>query len=164
MKEKYTFKDFVPLIVTLVGVIVVTLVLFLGWGETEPLRGMRLFMGTFFVVFGAFKVVRLKAFVQAYQEYDILAQRSTTYAYLYPFIELALGVLYLLGIGLVVVNSVTFIIMAVGAVGVFRKLRKKEHIPCVCLGAVFQIPMTWVTLAEDIVMAVMALVMIVFLL
>jgi hypothetical protein len=53
----------------------------------------------------------------------------------------------------------TFILMALGAIGVSRALSNKQEIPCACLGVVFTVPMTYVTLGEDILMAVMALAM-----
>ena len=62
---------------------------------------------------------------------------------------------------LLLVSWITLVLMAVGAAGVARALAQKRQIPCACLGVVFKIPMTWVTLVEDLVMAVMAGVMIV---
>jgi len=50
-------------------------------------------------------------------------------------------------------------VMLIGALGVYQKLRAGEEVPCACLGTVFTIPMTWVTLGEDLLMASMALVL-----
>lgn len=160
---KRPLKDFLPLAIIFAVVIAATLVLNYFVFEPSPMRGMQLFMGVFFIVFGGFKVVKLKGFAQAYPDYDILAMRSKAYAYLYPFIELGLGILYIIGAWLLFANIVTFIIMSIGALGVYLKLRKGEEIMCACLGVVFKIPMTWVTLIEDVLMAVMALVMIILL-
>ena len=52
--------------------------------------------------------------------------------------------------------------MVIGAVGVAGELRKKNQIPCACLGVVFKIPMTTVTFIEDVLMAVMAILMLFF--
>jgi hypothetical protein len=46
--------------------------------------------------------------------------------------------------------------MLISAAGVARELLKKNRIPCACLGMVFVLPMTTVTLLEDLLMAVMA--------
>ena len=51
--------------------------------------------------------------------------------------------------------------MLVGSVGVVQSLLNKRQIRCACLGAVFNLPMSTVTLLEDGVMAAMAAVMIV---
>lgn len=119
-----------------------------------------MFMGGFFFVFGILKILKLKDFAIAYKEYDILAMRSNAYAHAYPFIELGLGVLYFTNLIPLATNIATVIIMSIGAIGVYRKLRNKEEIPCACLGTVFKVPMTWVTLVEDLLMVFMALVMI----
>ncbi|MBI4369580.1 MAG: hypothetical protein HY547_05055 [Elusimicrobia bacterium] len=50
--------------------------------------------------------------------------------------------------------------MVISSVGVIQKLREKEEIPYACLGMVFKVPMTWVTFAEDLLMAAEALLMI----
>ena len=123
--------------------------------------GMRMFMGGFFAVFGILKVLKLKDFAVAYKEYDIIAKHSSLYAHAYPFIELALGILYFINIIPLTTNILTIIVMGIGATGVYIKLRKHEEIPCACLGTVFKVPMTWVTLAEDLLMVIMAIIMIV---
>jgi hypothetical protein len=43
--------------------------------------------------------------------------------------------------------------------GVAQALREKRTIQCACLGTALKLPMTKVTLAEDVVMGLMALVM-----
>lgn len=162
-RPKRPLKDFAPLAIIFAVIIAATLVLNYIVFEPNPMRGMQLFMGVFFIVFGGFKVAKLKGFAQAYPDYDLIAMRSKAYAYLYPFIELGLGILYLIGVWLLFANIVTLIIMSIGALGVYLKLRKGEEIICACLGVVFKIPMTWVTLLEDVLMAGMALVMIILL-
>ena len=115
------------------------------------------FMGAFFIVFGCFKIINLSGFAYAYAMYDIIAKRSMFYAMSYPFIELFLGVAYLLHYHFV--NWITLPLMLINSIGVSQKLFSHEQIECACLGAVFKIPMTYVTLAEDLLMAFMALIM-----
>lgn len=162
MKKTTSLKDLLPLLSIFAVVIGLTLIFNYLVFDPSPALGMRLFMGIFFVVFGGFKIINLKGFADAYQDYDLIAQKSRTYAFLYPFLELALGISYLVGMLMLVTNVITFVIMSIGALGVYIKLRKGEEIVCACLGVVFKVPMTWVTLLEDVVMAVMALVMIIF--
>lgn len=121
---------------------------------------MLAFMGWFFIVFGGLKVMRLSGFVEAYQKYDLIAMRSRAYAYVYPFLELFFGISYLLAWQVVAVSVVVAVVMVIGALGVYLKLRAKEEIPCACLGTVFKVPMTWVTLGEDLLMAGMAIALI----
>ena len=119
------------------------------------------FMGGFFVAFSFFKLLDVRAFADAYAGYDILARRSRAYALAYPFIELALGVAYLADFWPLATNLVTLLVMSVGSVGVIQSLLNRRKIRCACLGAVFNLPMSTVTLLEDGVMAAMAAVMLV---
>ncbi len=163
IKEKYTIKDFLPLITMFAGIIILSL-LWVNVFSGGFMRWMEVFMGLFFVAFGFFKVFNLKGFADAYRMYDVVAMKYPKYGYLYPFIELALGALYLIGIFSLFTNIVTLFVMSISAVGVYLKLKKKEKIMCACLGVVFKVPMTWVTLTEDLLMALMAGVMLLLIL
>jgi cation transport ATPase len=124
-----------------------------GWNTT---RAMMHFMAGFFLVFSFFKLLNLSAFADSYAMYDIVARRSRAYALAYPFIELALGIAYLVHAAPFVTNLVTLIVMGVSAVGVIRSLVSGRQIRCACLGAVFNLPMSFVTLVEDGLMIAMA--------
>lgn len=117
---------------------------------------MTTFMGGFFIVFAAFKLLDLKGFARGFQTYDIAAAKWPSYGYLYPFVELGLGFCYLLSVRPTIVNVVTLIFTLFGATGIWQKLRKKEKIHCVCLGTAFNLPLTNVTLLENLVMSFMS--------
>ena len=125
----------------------------------EPI--MRHFMAGFFIVFGFFKLLDPAGFVSAYVRYDLLAARARAWAWAYPFIELALGVAYLLAWAPLLVNTVTLVLMLIGSAGVLHALRARRVIRCACLGSALNLPMTKVTLIEDLTMAAMAAAMIV---
>ena len=154
----HAFSDFVPLIAMMAVVAALTGLGVYVFGQDPMLA----FMGYFFFIFGALKVIRINGFVEAYRMYDVLAKKSKAYAYTYPFLELGFGVSYLLAWNVRSVSSVVFVVMLIGAYGVYRKLRQRETIPCACMGTVFKIPMTWVTLGEDVLMAIMALIILIF--
>ena len=156
IKKTYTIRDFLPLIGVLSFITLFSVALVLISGESLVF-GVRIFMGTFFLVFGVLKLIHLNDFADAYQMYDIIAARFKGYGYGYPFLEVALGVGYILGVVPLLTHSATLILMLIGAFGVYRTLGKKENIPCVCLGTIFTVPVTWVTLCENLLMAGMAL-------
>ncbi len=156
----YSLRNFLPLIIILSLIITATTIKQMLSPMTTAYNFMHDFMGIFFLVFGSFKLFNLKNFAEAYSTYDLIAQRSRTYALLYPFIELALGFAYLLHWYPLITLWITVVIMTISALGVLKALLKKEQFTCACLGVVFKIPMTYVTLLEDIAMAVMALVMV----
>lgn len=120
-------------------------------------RAMNNFMGGFFLVFSFFKFLDLKRFADAYGTYDLLAKRFPAYARVYPFLELVLGVAYLSQNANEIVLASTVLLMGVSSLGVLQALRQKRAIECACLGTVFNLPMTKVTLFEDLLMVVMAL-------
>lgn len=159
IKEKYTLQDFLPLAILFISISLVSIIFPIVMSG-DWMMGMRIFMGSFFIIFGTLKIIKLKDFASAYQMYDIVAMKSKTYAYMYPFLEITLGIAFFLNIFPLTTNWVTLIIMTISTIGVYIKLRKKEVIMCACLGTVFKVPMTWVTLAEDVLMAGMAIIMI----
>lgn len=162
VKESYNWRDYWPLIIIASAGLIAGVV---GWGQTGDLmRSMTFFMGTGLILLAGLKVVNLSEFVMTFRKYDLLAARSSVYANGYPFLELLLGAGYLFGVYLLAVNILTLIIMTIGAIGVYRKMQDEEVLMCACLGAVFNVPMTWVTLAEDMLMATMAGIMTVLLL
>lgn len=154
-KKEYTIRDFYPLIVIFGIIIGLTLgrIWYYGW---NPYRAMSDFMGFFFIIFGSFKLVNWKGFAEAYSTYDVIAKHSTLYTYAYPLIEIGLGSAYLLGKAPIATNFITLVIMLISSIGVAQELLKRKPIMCACLGVVFKIPMTWVTLIEDLLMAGMA--------
>lgn len=145
-----------PLILIVGYILGVTLLVEFASGTFDGPRAMTNFMAGFFLVFSFFKLLDLTAFADSYQMYDLLAARSRLYALTYPFIELALGIAYLVRLEPVLTNAVTLAVMLVSAVGVLRALLARRQIRCACLGGVLNLPMTYVTLAEDVLMAAMA--------
>lgn len=149
-------KDLLPLLSIFTVILLFTVIK--QWYQGFSIMGSMLdFMAGFFIVFGLFKIINLNNFVQAYSMYDIIAQRWQWYAYLYPFLEIALGLCYLFRFQLMLANSITLLLMVIGSIGIMLALQKKESITCACLGAVFKLPMTYVSLAEDVIMGIMAL-------
>lgn len=114
------------------------------------------FMGLFFVAFAFFKILDLRGFRDAYRSYDLLARAWPTWGLIYPFVELALGGAYLLRLWPAATNAVTLTVMLLGGAGVVYALSRRRAIRCACLGTVFDLPMSTVTLVEDFGMAAMA--------
>jgi copper chaperone CopZ len=117
---------------------------------------MRYFMAGFFLAFSFFKMLDLRAFADAYAGYDLLAARWRGWGYAYPFVELALGLAYLAHFQPVLTHWVTLIVMGFSAIGVIRAVLDQRRIRCACLGTVFQLPMSTVTIVEDVGMVLMA--------
>lgn len=154
--EQPTATTYYPLILILAFLIGIVALLELNAGGIAWGRAMSNFMGGFFLVFSFFKLLDLRGFADSYQMYDVVAQRFRSYGYAYPFIELLLGVAYLTGFQPVITNVVTLVVMSISALGVLKSLVAKRKIRCACLGTVFNLPMSTVTLVEDSLMAGMS--------
>lgn len=120
---------------------------------------MRYFMGFFLSTFGVFKLIGYDMFPAMFAQYDIVAKRSHFYAQTYPFIELALGLLYLFGLGGRTRDGFTLLIAGIGSVGVWRAIAARKGVHCACLGNVIKLPLSTVALVEDLSMGIMALLM-----
>ncbi|MEL6736597.1 MAG: MauE/DoxX family redox-associated membrane protein [Pseudomonadota bacterium] len=114
------------------------------------------FMGVFLVVFALLKIFNLKGFRRGFTMYDLLAKRVRNYALVYPFIELALGLAYLAYFMPVATYWTTIGVFAFGTLGVISALRDGLDIDCPCMGSILSVPLSTVTLTEDLSMVVMA--------
>lgn len=122
------------------------------WGHELMLD----YMAGFFLLFGGLKLVNLRRFSAMFAQYDPLAGLLPAWGLLYPFVELTLGAAYLFRVGLDLANFATIVLLGIGMVGIWRKLRSKTEIMCACLGGVFSVPVTWLTFGENAAMVLMA--------
>lgn len=123
------------------------------------MRWMNHFMAGFFLIFSFFKLLNLKDFTESYAMYDIVAKRWNGWGYVYAITELVLGLAYLTGFNPVATNTVTFVVMSVSIIGVLQSVLNKRKIKCACLGNVFNLPMSTITIIEDLLMIIMSGVM-----
>ena len=114
------------------------------------------FMAGFFLVFSAFKFLDLSGFADAYATYDLLAKRWHGYGLIYPFLELALGLAYLFRVEPFATHIATIALMGFSSLGVIQALSKQQTIQCACLGTALKLPMSTITLVEDLGMVAMA--------
>lgn len=120
------------------------------------------FMGGFFIIFGSFKLIGYEMFIMMFPEYDPIAKRSKLYTYVYPFVELFLGFLYVANLLPLFRDIVTFVIFSISAYGVLQYTSKNpKGIQCACLGNIIKLPLSTVSLIEDVLMAAMSGIMII---
>ena len=158
-EQKSFWQTYKPLLLVVGYLVGIVGLVEIAADSFDWMRAMGNFMGGFFLAFSFFKLLDLRGFVDSFQSYDVVARPIRSYGYAYPFIELGLGVAYLVGFAPVATNLVTLVVMLVGIVGVSQALFQKRRIQCACLGTVFNLPMSKVTFIEDGVMATMAAVM-----
>ena len=114
------------------------------------------FMGLFYIVFSFFKFLDYTGFPDSFRMYDPLAKVLPAYGWVYPFIETALGLMFLMRFELNIALVATIVILGITTVGVTRSLFSKKTIKCACLGTALNLPMTEATFIENTIMLVMA--------
>ena len=121
--------------------------------DTELMNNV---MGTIFIVFGVLKLVNLKKFAEIFSKYDLVSKRIPFYGYVYPFIEILLGVSFFYKNYRIKSYIFTIILMILSLVGVFISIGRGTSLRCGCLGSFFHIPLSYVTISENIVMLTMS--------
>ena len=164
---KSWFEIYKPILLIFFYIVIVTTIMALQSIKTnqmEPteivMKWMNHFMGGFFLAFSFFKLLDLNGFAESYKMYDIIAEKIPFWAYLYPFVELGLGLSFLSNLFPLVTNSITFIVMSISIIGVLQAVLNKKKIQCACLGAVFNLPMSTITIIEDALMILMSGIMV----
>ena len=155
------FKTYKPLLLIFLFIAGISSISATKSGSFDSMIWMQYFMAGFFITFSFFKFLDLKGFAESYSMYDLLAKKIPAYGFIYPFIELVLGIAYLTEFNMQVTNIATIIVMGFSSIGVIQSVRNKRRIQCACLGAVFKLPMSTVTIIEDLLMVVMALFMLI---
>ncbi len=162
-ENKTWFQTYKPILLIFSYITVISLLSELKNGF-NTMRWMNNFMGAFFLLFSFFKMLDLKAFAESYSSYDIIAKKWMGYSYVYAFIELTLGIAFITHFNPILTNTVTLVIMCISILGVLQSVLGKRKIKCACLGAVFNLPMSTVTIIEDLLMILMSAATLVFLL
>ena len=147
-------KQLKPLFIIL-GYISVTSILlnFRNWNSTNAMLD---FMGLFYIIFSFFKILDIKGFSMSFSMYDPLAKQAPIYGYIYPFIEVLLGMMFLIRFEVNIALILTVIVLGITTIGVTQTLINKRSIKCACLGTTLNLPMTEATFIENALMIVMA--------
>lgn len=128
----------------------------------RPLDWIRWFVGSSLFVFGGFKLISYESFLEVFPRYDLIAHRFRLYGLAYPFIQLILGVCFILDMISGFRNVLTLAIMAIGLYGVSKSLMQygpsKTH---TWLGHALKLPLSTAILFEDIITTVLLIVLVI---
>jgi copper chaperone CopZ len=162
-EKKSFFSVYKPILFIFFYMFLVTIITASTAAGFDWMKGLRIFMSGFFLTFSFFKMLDLQGFADSYSTYDIVAKKIKAWGFIYAFIELLLGIAYAVNFSPLITNGATFIIMTVSIIGVLQSVLSKRKIQCACLGTVFNLPMSTVTIIEDAAMIIMSAIMIVVL-
>lgn len=150
-QTKSWFETYKPVLLIFFYILLVIILVQMQNTKFDFMQAMRHFMSGFFLVFSFFKLLNLKGFAESYVMYDVLAKQVPVWAYLYVFIELSLGIAFLINYNPILTNSITVIVMSISIIGVLQSVLNKKKIQCACLGAVFNLPMSTVTIILSLI-------------
>ena len=114
-------------------------------------------MGTLLIFFGILKLINLEKFVDIYSKYDIITTNFKLYGYLFPFIEILIGYMLLLNYKININHIIILILMIISIVSVIISKINGQKFRCGCLGSFFHVPLSYVTIFENIYMIIMIL-------
>ena len=158
-EEKSKLQQLKPLLLIIFYIASASVLLnYKNWSWSEFMLD---FMGLFYIVFSFFKMLDLKGFPESFRMYDPLAKRVHFYGKVYPFIETALGLMFLLRFEINIALIITLIVLGITTIGVTKTLLDKKSIRCACLGTALKLPMTEATFIENAIMIVMATLMLI---
>jgi cation transport ATPase len=158
-KEKSKLQQLKPLLLIIFYIASASVLLnYKNWSWSEFMLD---FMGLFYIVFSFFKMLDLKGFPESFRMYDPLAKRVPFYGKVYPFIETALGLMFLMRFEINIALIITLIVLGITTIGVTKTLLDKKSIRCACLGTALKLPMTEATFIENAIMIVMATLMLI---
>lgn len=155
-QAKSWFETYKPILLIFFYISLVTILIQVKNEKIDVMQWMQHFMAGFFLVFSFFKLLNLKGFAESYVMYDVLAKKIPVWGYIYALMELGLGIAFLVNFNPLLTNSITFIVMTISIIGVLQSVLNKKKIQCACLGAIFNLPMSTVTIIEDALMIIMS--------
>ena len=155
-QAKSWFDTYKPILLIFAYLTIIAIIAAIHQNTFHWMQAMNVFMAGFFLTFSFFKMLDLNGFAESYSMYDIVAKKIKAWGFVYAFIELALGIAFATGFQPLLTNIATVIIMTVSIIGVLESVLNKRKIQCACLGAVFNLPMSTVTIIEDGLMIAMS--------
>ena len=147
-------KQLKPLFIILGYILIASILLnYKNWNSSNAMLD---FMGLFYIIFSFFKILDIKGFSISFRMYDPLAKKAPIYGYIYPFIEVSLGMMFLIRFEVNIALILTVIVLGITTIGVTQTLINKRSIKCACLGTTLNLPMTEATFIENALMIIMA--------
>ena len=123
-----------------------------------PVATIETFIAVSMCLLAMLKLQDVEKFSSMFLNYDLLARRWVPYAYLYPFLEGAAGVLMLGHLLPWLSVPIALTIGGIGAVSVFKAVYvEKRELKCACVGGSSNVPLGFVSLTENLMMVAMAL-------
>jgi hypothetical protein len=156
-------KIFYPLILSLGYITTGSIITEYPFDSFDRITFCSRFMGLFLILFSYIKLLNPRGFVNTFAKYDIITRKCKIYGYVYPFIEGTLGIFYVINYEPIVTNSVVIGVLSLNLGQVIHAIVNKKELECACMGSLgFKLPLSYVTITEDLIMITMAIIMLTF--
>lgn len=127
-------------------------------GSPITLRAAEWFISFSMVVLALLKLQNVEMFATMFLNYDLLAKRWVPYSYIYPYAEGLAGILMVAGALSWLSVPVALFIGTIGAFSVFKAVYvDRRELKCACVGGSSNVPLGFVSLTENLMMAAMAI-------
>ncbi|EDZ46613.1 glutaredoxin [Rhodobacterales bacterium Y4I] len=125
-----------------------------AFGALAGERTLQWFVAVSMCLLALQKLRDVESFSSMFLNYDLLARRFVPYAYVYPFAEGVAGLLMLAGVLIWLAAPLALVIGTVGAVSVVKAVYiDKRELKCACMGGSSAVPLGFVSLTENLMMA-----------
>lgn len=120
-------------------------------------RAAEWFVAFSMAVLALLKLQNVESFATMFLNYDLLAKRWVPYSYVYPFGEGLAGVLMIAGVAKWLSVPIALFIGGIGAVSVVKAVYiDRRELKCACVGGSSNVPLGFLSLAENLMMIGMA--------
>lgn len=128
-----------------------------AYGTPLTMRAGEWFVAFSMCVLALLKLQDIERFSTMFLNYDLLARRWVPYGYVYPFAEGLAGVLMTARVLDVVSVPVALVIGGIGAASVVKAVYiDKRSLKCACVGGSSTVPLSFLSLTENVMMVAMA--------
>jgi hypothetical protein len=142
-----------PVIAMIAVSALVAEVLFISYGLVFSIN----FLGLLLILFALVKLFDIDTFVHRFSQYDLISSRVKIYGFLFPVIELVLGLAYLGGYNPRITSYALFGVGVISTLGLLVNFKHRDRLYTASLGSIGKMPLTTMTLLENVLMIGMGL-------
>ena len=117
------------------------------------------------ISFGLIKLYNLYEFVSIFSKYDIITQYLPIYAYIFPFLEILLGLSIIIikkNIYIQKIYQMIVLYTIINLIGIYNGLQSKIPLKCGCMGSYFDLPLSNLTIIENLMILIKTIILIYF--
>ncbi len=120
---------------------------------------VRWFSGGLLIIFGGLKLLGIEVFIKVFPLYDLIAKRLPFYKYIYPLLQVLLGMFFITGALGYLRDLIVVIIGLSGLIGMIKIVSKRGAIRLSYLGTLLRLRFSTVILVENTLMVCLGVIM-----